>query len=196
MGRFVSGLYWINTLKDKYLNSFVQRGVTFVQNAISYFSEKNDISYRNRLQILRKLHIFISSPDASAPSTRCDEIGQFPVIVMHFKALQTMAGVSQTMQQCGQSATDAGMLSYIPAMLITAMIIKTTNWDAKILALGRRVGQYPQGESFALDIQTCWYLKTLKFALPPTPKLKFALPPTPNAIDYSTRTQFAVEYGL
>ena len=27
---------------------------------------------------------------------------------------------------------------------------------------------------------TCWYLKTLKFALPPTRNLKFAFPPTPT----------------
>ena len=76
-----------------------------------------------------------------------------------------------------------------------------------------------------LGIITCWYLKTLQFALPPTRTLKFALPPTqtPNAkrwivgcvwsptqnshvchvvcahfiqVGYPTRTQFAVEYGL
>ena len=47
----------------------------------------------------------------------------------------------------------------------------------------RRVGQYPQLESFAMGIPTCWYLETLKFVLPPTPTLKFELPPTqtPNA---------------
>ena len=33
-------------------------------------------------------------------------------------------------------------------------------------------------KTLALDIPTCWYLKTLKFALPPTPNLKYALPPT------------------
>ena len=41
-----------------------------------------------------------------------------------------------------------------------------------------RVGQYPQCESFEFKIPTCWYLKTFKFALPPTRMLKFALPPT------------------
>ena len=37
-----------------------------------------------------------------------------------------------------------------------------------------------QTRNFALGIQTCWYLKTLKFALPPTRILTFALPPTRN----------------
>ena len=50
--------------------------------------------------------------------------------------------------------------------------------DAKTLRLGRRVGQYPKCESFALGIPTCWYIKMLKFALPPTQLLKFALSPT------------------
>ena len=33
-------------------------------------------------------------------------------------------------------------------------------------------------QNFVLGIPTCWYLKTLKFALPPTQMLKFALPHT------------------
>ena len=37
-----------------------------------------------------------------------------------------------------------------------------------------------QTRKFALAIPTCWYLKTLKFALPPTRNIKFALPPTQN----------------
>ena len=41
-------------------------------------------------------------------------------------------------------------------------------------------GLDPQRHNFALGIQTCWDLKTLKFALPPTPNLKLALPPTPT----------------
>ena len=45
--------------------------------------------------------------------------------------------------------------------------------DVKTLVLGRRVGQFPQRESFALGIPTCWYLKMLRFVLPPTQ--------TPNA---------------
>ena len=49
--------------------------------------------------------------------------------------------------------------------------------DAKTLALGRHIGQYRQRESFALGIPTCWYLKTLKFALPQTRMLKFAFLP-------------------
>ena len=52
--------------------------------------------------------------------------------------------------------------------------------NAKILALGHRIGHYLKRESFALDIPTCWYLKMLKFSFPPTPNLKCALPPTPN----------------
>ena len=40
--------------------------------------------------------------------------------------------------------------------------------DAKPLALGPRVGLDPQCDDFALSVPTCWYLKTLKFALPPT----------------------------
>ena len=35
------------------------------------------------------------------------------------------------------------------------------------------VGLDPQRHNFMLGVPTCWYLKTLKFALPPTP--------TPNA---------------
>ena len=45
--------------------------------------------------------------------------------------------------------------------------------DTKTLALGRHIGQCPQHKSFVLGIPTCWYLKTLKFVLPPTQ--------TPNA---------------
>ena len=87
--------------------------------------------------------------------------------------------------------------------------------DAKTFSLGRRVGQYPQRESFALGIPTCWYLRKLKFVLPPTQ--------TPNAsqwnivcvgcpgvgsrvghvhliffvsISFALGSQFQVEYGL
>ena len=48
--------------------------------------------------------------------------------------------------------------------------------DAKTLTLGRRFGQYNECKSFALRIQTCWSLKTLKFALPPTRTLNFRYP--------------------
>ena len=80
-------------------------------------------------------------------------------------------------------------------------------------------------QKFSLAIPTCWYPKTLKFALPPTQILKFALPPTrnPNAsqwnigcvgsqtqipgvghvhfiffvsISFALGSQFPVEYGL
>ena len=55
--------------------------------------------------------------------------------------------------------------------------------DAKPFALGPRIGLDPQHHNFALGIPTCWFLKTLKFALPPMRMLKCALPsrPTPNA---------------
>ena len=45
--------------------------------------------------------------------------------------------------------------------------------NAKSFASGPHVGLDPQHHNFALGIPTCRYLKTLKFALPPTP--------TPNA---------------
>ena len=59
--------------------------------------------------------------------------------------------------------------------------------DAKPLALGPGVGLDPQRHNFVLGIPTCWYLKTRKFALPPTPNLKFAFPPTrnPNASQWN-----------
>ena len=52
--------------------------------------------------------------------------------------------------------------------------------DAILFALGPGVGLDPQCHNFALEIPTCWYPKTLKFALPPTRILKFALAPTRN----------------
>ena len=51
---------------------------------------------------------------------------------------------------------------------------------AKPFALGPCIGLDPQCHNFALGIPTCWYLKTLKFALPPTQNLKFALAPMPT----------------
>ena len=55
--------------------------------------------------------------------------------------------------------------------------------DAKPFAVGPRIGLDPQRHNFMLGIPTCWYLKTIKFALSPTPNLKFVLPltRTPNA---------------
>ena len=38
--------------------------------------------------------------------------------------------------------------------------------DAKPFVLAPRVGLDPQRHHFALGIPTCWYLKTLNFALP------------------------------
>ena len=52
--------------------------------------------------------------------------------------------------------------------------------DAKPLALGPGIGLDPQRHNFALGIPTRWYLKTRKFALPPTPNLKFEFLPTQN----------------
>ena len=40
--------------------------------------------------------------------------------------------------------------------------------DAKPLTLGPRFGLDPKHHNFALGKPTCWYLKSLKFALPPT----------------------------
>ena len=48
--------------------------------------------------------------------------------------------------------------------------------DTKPFALGPGVGLDPQRHNVALG--SCWYLKMLKFALPPTRNIKFALPPT------------------
>ena len=45
--------------------------------------------------------------------------------------------------------------------------------DAKPFTSGPGVGSDPQHHNFALEIPICWYLKTLKLVLPPTP--------TPNA---------------
>ena len=56
----------------------------------------------------------------------------------------------------------------------------TFHYDAKPFALGPRVGLDPQRHNFVLGIPTCWYLKWLKFELPPTQMLKFVLPPTPT----------------
>ena len=59
--------------------------------------------------------------------------------------------------------------------------------DANPLALGPRVGLDPQHDDFFLPISTCWYLKMLKFALPPTRNIKFALPlmQTPKASQWN-----------
>ena len=69
--------------------------------------------------------------------------------------------------------------------------------DAKPFALDPGVGLDPQRHNFALEIPTCWYLKTRKFAFSPTPNLKVVLPPTrnPNASQWNKgcigfKTQF------
>ena len=72
-----------------------------------------------------------------------------------------------------------------------SMLYSTVTWkrlkpifhgNVKPFALGPGVGLDHRHHNFALGIPTCWYLKTLKFALPPPSNLKFALPPnaTPN----------------
>ena len=54
--------------------------------------------------------------------------------------------------------------------------------NAKPFALCPGIGLDPQCHNFTLGIPTCWYIKMLKFALPPIRTLKFALhqhqPPT------------------
>ena len=55
--------------------------------------------------------------------------------------------------------------------------------NTKPFTLGPGVGLDPQRHNFELGIPTYWYLKMLKFVLPPTRMLKFVLPPMsiPNA---------------
>ena len=95
---------------------------------------------------------------------------------------------------------------------------------SKSFALGPGVGLDPQRHNFTSGIPTCWYLKTLKFALPQTRKETLRYPQcepmecrlhwVPNAkfsrwpctfhvvcahfihVGLPTRTQFPVEYGL
>ena len=62
------------------------------------------------------------------PATRCDEMGQFAVILGfciadHRRTSQVSPPKSQ---QCGQSATHDGMFSLSPAMVISAMVIRNT----------------------------------------------------------------------
>ena len=59
--------------------------------------------------------------------------------------------------------------------------------NAKPFVLGPGVGLDPKHHNFALPIPTCWYLKTLKFALTPMRTLKFVLSPlpTPNASQWN-----------
>ena len=61
-------------------------------------------------------------------------------------------------------------------------MIKKIKFKAYI-PLQRKTWTIPPTRNFALGIPTCWYLETLKFALPPMRMLKFVLPPTlnPNA---------------
>ena len=74
----------------------------------------------------------------------------------------------------------SGNTTYI---IIIDYLITIFHCDSKPFTLGPCIGSDPQRHNFALRIQTCWYLKTLKFALPQTPNLKFVLPPmqTTNA---------------
>ena len=54
------------------------------------------------------------------------------------------------------------------------------HWDAKPFALGPGVGLDPQRHNFVLEIPTCWYPKTIEFALPQTQTVRFVLPPKPT----------------
>ena len=62
--------------------------------------------------------------------------------------------------------SNAKIVIYI-TMAVIAFFNPIFHCDAKPFALGPCVGLYPQCHDFSLGIQTCWYLKMLKFALPP-----------------------------
>ena len=63
-----------------------------------------------------------------------------------------------------------------------SMIVKPIfHCNAKPLALGVCVGQYPQSENCAFGIPTCWCLKLLKCVSPPTQTLKYPQRKPPNA---------------
>ena len=66
------------------------------------------------------------------------------------------------------SAPNYLLKAYIPLGLIFE-IKPIFHCDAKPFTLGPRVGLDPQRHNFVLPIPRCWYLKTLKFALPPMP---------------------------
>ena len=70
--------------------------------------------------------------------------------------------------------------------------------DTKKVALGPGVGLAPQRHYFALGIPTCWYLKMLNFAFPPTQNIKFAFPPTqnPNASQWNIGCVGSLALGL
>ena len=52
--------------------------------------------------------------------------------------------------------------------------------EQKTSRIGGLRWSIPPMKNFALGIPTCWYLKTLTFALPPMRPLKFAFPLTQN----------------
>ena len=56
----------------------------------------------------------------------------------------------------------------LEATILLPLLKPIFHCDAKPFALGPAVGLDPQRYNFVLGIPTCWYLKTLKFALPPT----------------------------
>ena len=56
---------------------------------------------------------------------------------------------------------------WAPSVSDTLKPIHVFHCHAKTFALGPGIGLDPQRHSFALGKPTCWYLKMLKFALPP-----------------------------
>ena len=72
------------------------------------------------------------------------------------------------------------IIFYIYWCLVVIGLLHIFHWEAKPFALGPGVGLDPQRHNLMLGIPTCWYLKTLKFALPQTRNIKFVLPRMQN----------------
>ena len=73
-------------------------------------------------------------------------------------------------QQPGSPSSVFSQGSYLCSKRFLYFLINLTaifHCDAKPFALGPGVGLDPQCHNFALGVPTCWYLQTLKFALPP-----------------------------
>ena len=69
--------------------------------------------------------------------------------------------------------------------------------DAKFLAVGVGVGQYPRRQNFTLEIPTCWYILALpnaKICIIPDAKHKICVTPDTNprcqSVEYSWRWAF------
>ena len=76
--------------------------------------------------------------------------------------------------------------------------MKNTICKAYIPLRRKQIGLVPQRHYFVLGIPTCWYLKMLKFAFPPTQNIKFAFPPTqnPNASQWNIDYVGSLALGL